>query len=195
MIVLMELVRIAASAEDNYTYALPLLKKYNLVGDFAIVTSTVGKPEYMNWQQLNDLKNIGMGISSHTFNHCYLAVNVDPKTATKGPFAKSPVNDSPNQICPNFTSGNQLNTGQIRGELLKSKQDLENKLSIKIKSLVYPFGKYNEQVISIAKELGYEIGFTVEPQDKKMLDLNKLFELPRIRINGQQTGEIVKFLE
>ena len=49
---------------DNHTYALPLLKEYNMTGTIFVVTGGVGKHcswlrehdcnQLMNWEQLND---------------------------------------------------------------------------------------------------------------------------------------------
>lgn len=181
--------------KDNYINALPLLKKYKQVGDFAIITAVIGTGDYMNWDQLKELKREGMGISSHTVNHCYLAINKNPKTGSNGPFADSPINDNENQYCPYFTFGGQLNSGQIRGELKNSKEELEKNLGIKVSSIVYPYGKYNQQVMDIAAKLGYSFGFTVEPQQNQDMDLNSPFNIPRIRMQGQQKGESVKFLD
>lgn len=186
---------------DNYVNAFPLLKKYKMVADFAIITRVTGSSPYMGLKELKDLVDAGMGISSHTAMHCYLAVNVNPKTATNGPFRDSPVVDSAKQReqgCPEFTSGIQLNTSQIYGELKNSKDFLEKNLDIKIHSIVYPYGKYNVQVIKIAQDLDYYLGFTVEPEDKSYnININEGVEalsIPRIRVFGQQTGEVGNFI-
>jgi|688.fasta_scaffold174954_3 peptidoglycan/xylan/chitin deacetylase (PgdA/CDA1 family) len=181
--------------KDNYTNALPLLKKYKQVGDFAIITAVVGTGQYMNWDEIRTLKKEGMGISSHTVNHCYLTINKNPKTGSNGPFADSPVNDKEGQTCPYFTFGGQLNTGEIRGELKNSKAELEKNLDIKISSIVYPYGKYNQQVMDITAKLGYSFGFTVEPQQNQDMNLKSPFNIPRIRMQGQQKGESLKFLD
>ena len=159
--------------KDNIEKALPVLQKYKQVGDFAIITSVVGKGGYMNWDDLKTLKKAGMGISSHTLHHCYLAVNKDSKTGPAGPFADSPVNDREGQSCPGFAQGGVLNTGQIRGELATSKAELEKNLDIKVHGIVYPYGKYNQQVIDISKNLGYTLGFTVETPISKLNNLLK----------------------
>lgn len=56
---------------DNYQNALPILKKYNLVGTFFVITSFVdeGRTGYMNWDQIEDLAIEGMEIGSHTISH------------------------------------------------------------------------------------------------------------------------------
>lgn len=54
---------------DTYTDAFPLLKKYGFTATFYIITNKVGEDNYMNWQQILDLKNAGMNIGSHTLSH------------------------------------------------------------------------------------------------------------------------------
>jgi peptidoglycan/xylan/chitin deacetylase (PgdA/CDA1 family) len=182
--------------KDNVEQALPMLQKYRMIGDFAIITGVVGTGEYMTWEDHKTLLKAGNSISSHTVNHCYLAINVNSKTGSNGPFQESPINDTPGQFCPSFLFGGQLNTGQIRGELAKSKDDLEKNLGITIHFLVYPFGKYNKQVMEIAKETGYTMAVTVEPQVDEHADLaDNAFDIHRIRMNGQQVGEIDTFLD
>jgi peptidoglycan/xylan/chitin deacetylase (PgdA/CDA1 family) len=56
---------------DNYQNALPILKKYNMVGTFFIITGFVdeGRTGYMNWDQIEDLAIEGNEIGSHTMSH------------------------------------------------------------------------------------------------------------------------------
>lgn len=66
--------KIALSFDDgyknNYTYALPLLKKYNARGTFHIINNRIGTDEiYMNEQEIKALLAAGMEIGSHTFSH------------------------------------------------------------------------------------------------------------------------------
>ena len=175
---------------DNYTNALPILVKYNLKGEFAIIVDLVGQDSYMNWDQITDLKFKGMSFASHTFKHCYLA-GIDPINTKKNGFRsylltpKNQVKESSN--CPTVNYSGVLNENQVRGELKLSKQKLEEKLSQEVISLVYPFGNYNQTVIEIAKEEGYYYAFTVEGQNKeRILDFKNNYELPRTRIFGQQ---------
>lgn len=179
--------------KDNYTKALPLLKKYNMKADFAIITGLVGSNDYMTWDEVKDLKKQGMDISSHTVHHCYLAVK---QKDTPTGFAASVVSNEENKECPEFNSGSKLNTAQIKGELKKSKQELETQLGEKVYSIVYPFGNYNEQVEAIAKELGYSFGFTVKPQNlNKEVNFDSPYSIPRTRVNGQQSGKLIGFFE
>ncbi len=180
--------------KDNISNALPIFQKHKQVGDFAIITGVVGTSEYMNWEDLKVLRDTKMGISSHTDLHCYSAVrNTDTRTKLAKPFQDSPINDKDGQQCPKFTYSGVLNTGEVRGEYKLSKEKLEANLGISIHSLVYPYGFYNQQSIDIAKEVGYDLAFTVDPEKNNQLDLSQPLKLPRIRIPGQQ-DESVKIL-
>ena len=58
--------------EDNYQYALPVLKKNLFPAIFFIVTETVEKPGFMSWEQIKEMEKSGMVFGSHTCNHIYL---------------------------------------------------------------------------------------------------------------------------
>lgn len=51
--------------------------------------------------------------------------------------------------------------------------------------LVYPFGKYNKNVVRISKQLGFEYALTLLPFH--ITDNSPHMELPRININGNVT--------
>ena len=57
--------------KNQYTYAYPILKKYNFIGTFFIITSypTDKYPAYMSWDQILSLDKSGMEIGSHTVHH------------------------------------------------------------------------------------------------------------------------------
>ncbi len=59
--------------ENNYQYALPILKAEGFTGTFFIITGLVGHNEYMDWGQVAELSKAGMEIGSHTINHPDLA--------------------------------------------------------------------------------------------------------------------------
>lgn len=66
--------KIALSFDDgyknNYTYALPLMNKYNAKGTFHIINNRIGAEEmYMNEQEIKEMLANGMEIGSHTISH------------------------------------------------------------------------------------------------------------------------------
>ncbi len=58
---------------DNYKAGWPILKKYDFVGTFFIITSTVDTSSGMTMDQLKELVKGGNSIGSHTVNHHDLA--------------------------------------------------------------------------------------------------------------------------
>jgi peptidoglycan/xylan/chitin deacetylase (PgdA/CDA1 family) len=161
---------------NNYENAFPLLQKYDMKGEFAIITGMVGLGDFMSWPQIKEMAEAGMGFSSHTQYHCYLA----PSYESISPIGQEEAN------CPDFSYGGTLDTLQIKNELLKSRQALEENLDMPVTSLVYPYGKYNPQVVDIAEEAGYRFAFTIQPSISNTLDLQNPLELTRYRVNGQQ---------
>lgn len=54
---------------DLYTKAFPILKKHKLTATFFIITDEIGKPGYLTWEQIVEMKEAGMSIESHTKTH------------------------------------------------------------------------------------------------------------------------------
>jgi len=57
---------------NNYDFAYPVLKKYGFPATFFIITTLVGKPAYMDWDQLKELEKNNITIGSHTIDHQWL---------------------------------------------------------------------------------------------------------------------------
>lgn len=56
--------------EDNYLYAFPILKKYNIIGNFMIAPGLIGKKDYMTWDQLKELARSPLvRLYNHTTHH------------------------------------------------------------------------------------------------------------------------------
>lgn len=54
---------------DQYTVAKPIMDKYNFKGVFFVMTVSIGRPRYMNKEQIKDLADNGHTIGSHTWDH------------------------------------------------------------------------------------------------------------------------------
>lgn len=114
--------------EDNYTQALPILKKLNVPATIFIATDFVGKTytnasgytfRFMNWDQIKDTQRSSLvDVQSHTHRHPILT---------------------------------ELNDNDIERELVESKVLLETNLGTTVKYLAYPKGKFNDRVKEIAK--------------------------------------------
>ena len=59
--------------QNNYQYAYPVLKKYNIPATMFVVINWVGKPGFMNWEEIKDMSDSGIvAIGSHTKVHFWL---------------------------------------------------------------------------------------------------------------------------
>jgi peptidoglycan/xylan/chitin deacetylase (PgdA/CDA1 family) len=58
--------------EDSFSAALPLLRQHGFTATFYIVPNFVGRPGYMDWEQVRAMHTAGMEIGSHTMNHADL---------------------------------------------------------------------------------------------------------------------------
>lgn len=59
--------------EDFYTYAFPILKKYNMKATVYIIVNFIGKKGFLSDREIKTLLASGLiEIGSHTFDHAYL---------------------------------------------------------------------------------------------------------------------------
>ena len=70
---------------DNDTYALPILKKYNLKANLMLATGLVGSnPDMLTWNQVQDMKNSGLYyFTNHTWSHYAIANGPQSKIETE----------------------------------------------------------------------------------------------------------------
>jgi peptidoglycan/xylan/chitin deacetylase (PgdA/CDA1 family) len=109
--------------ESQYSYALPLLKKYGFTATFYIWVVVVGMKHHMTWDEVKELDAAGMQIGCHTLTHPYLQ--------------------------------RIRNDDTLRREIIGAKQKLEQHIGKPVTSFAYPFGQYNERVVSIVREAGF----------------------------------------
>jgi peptidoglycan/xylan/chitin deacetylase (PgdA/CDA1 family) len=132
---------------DFYTNVFPLLEKYKVKSNLAVITGLIGG-EHMTWAQLKEVASKGVEIANHTRSHFDLAT---------------------------------ASAEQVREDLSAAQNELDAQLGKASRFLVFPSGKYTEETISIAKELGFlgalttDYGFEISTQ--------YYYEIPRIRIS------------
>jgi peptidoglycan/xylan/chitin deacetylase (PgdA/CDA1 family) len=167
---------------DNYVYMYPLLKKFNMKAMIFIATDfiedvdverdkfvplshndawslsfTKRRSEVMcTWNEIMEMEESGLvDIQSHGATHMVW------EYIEKGKYA------------------------EVREDLAVSRKALEERLSKKILHLAWPKGGYNEKVIGIARELGYEALYTTERGCNTEKDLKALNRLPVKSRNGK----------
>lgn len=126
---------------SGYTTAWPILKKYDYPFTMYIYTDYVkGGPrsggQSMTWEQLAEMRDAGVDIGSHTISHSAL-------NAKKG-------------------KSDEAYKEWLKAEIAGSKEAIESKLGIGVKTIAYPYGLHNETVRQAVIDAGYEAGFSVE---------------------------------
>jgi peptidoglycan/xylan/chitin deacetylase (PgdA/CDA1 family) len=59
--------------DNNYKYAYPVLKKYNLPAAIFVIVNKVDTPGYLTWAQIKEMSDSGIiSIGSHTMAHLWL---------------------------------------------------------------------------------------------------------------------------
>jgi peptidoglycan/xylan/chitin deacetylase (PgdA/CDA1 family) len=141
------------SAHDN---AWPILKKFDYPFTLFIYINYVNSGgKSMSWDQLGEMRDAGVDIECHTYSHSDLkrpGLLVDKRTA--------------DMVRKDIAALGQ--DGWLRKEVVESKQVLEKQLGIKVNAFAYPFGIYNEKVLAMVKEAGYEAAFTVYGQQLRL---------------------------
>ncbi len=122
----------------NCTYhkAWPILTEFGYPFTFYVYTNYISAGgRSITWEQLEELKNAGVHIGSHSISH-------------------------DNMARPRHAKGVPYDTW-LWDELKKSKDTIEEKLGIPITTFAYPYGVKSPQVMQKGIEAGYEALFTV----------------------------------
>jgi peptidoglycan/xylan/chitin deacetylase (PgdA/CDA1 family) len=159
---------------DNYTDALPILRKYHDVAEFNIISAyvgiSVGINSYMTWSQLKGLVADGMEIGSHTVDHQDLGT---------------------------------LTTDKVRFELRDSRHLLQQKLGVPVQFLAYPSGEpfdhgsleTQQRILGLVPQYGYVGALLDGPLTSARHDTRLPFQLWRIRVaGGEGIGEFAALL-
>jgi peptidoglycan/xylan/chitin deacetylase (PgdA/CDA1 family) len=147
--------------ESLYLNAFPILKKYGIRAVIYIVAGSIGAKNIV-WE-MNENKD---------------PLNILSKEQML--VMKTYGIEFGSHLC-NHIHLPELTVDNIKYELNESKKILENEFEIKVYSVAYPFGSYNNDVLTLAKEAGYNFGVTTKIGNNLMTNN---FELFRISVKG-----------
>lgn len=121
-----------------YDIAYPILKKYGFTATLFIYTDFVGAcRNAVTWNQLSEMKADGFEVGGHTMSHCDLTKQKEGEDL-------------------------QAYMARIERELRVSKQIIDKKLGQDTISLAFPYGSYDQRVLSLCKRQGYKIAVSVK---------------------------------
>jgi peptidoglycan/xylan/chitin deacetylase (PgdA/CDA1 family) len=84
----------------------------------------------------------------------------------------------------------RLSDEDVRSELERSKNEIEGRLGAVVRTVSYPFGRYDPGVIRAVRDAGYEAGFSLYPSHS-----NSTFDPCAIRRNGVYIIDPVRLIE
>ncbi len=153
---------VVITADDGWrefhTFALPVLKEHGFPFTMYIYTNFLDNGgRTLSHQQVVDMIEAGGEIGCHSVSHELMT--------KRGSFNSDEAYDE-----------------WLRNELETSKKILEDKFEVPIRTFAYPFGGYNQRIIELAMEAGYEGAVTVNGA-KAGYD-SPMFELPRYIVHG-----------
>ncbi len=158
---------VSITADDGhrsvYEMMWPIILEARLPVTLFIYPSAISNASYaMTWEQLREMLHSGLvGIGSHTFWH----PNFRNEERRLSPKAYRPF---------------------VKFQMERSKKELEQRLSIPIRYLAWPFGIYDDYLIRTAQEAGYTAAFTIER--RLVAPADRLMALPRFLMTDADTG-------
>lgn len=145
---------------DVYTYAYPILQKYNFKSNFYIISDSIGGDVYVTQEMVKEMSDSGLvEIGSHTVSH------------------------------PTLSS---LDSTSIEYELKTSKETLEKITGKEVKSIAYPSGGYNQDVLDIVPKY-YEYGISTDWGKEVSTNINR-YNLKRLYVYREYNLEQFKGL-
>ena len=146
-----------------YTDMLLLVRKYRYPVTLFIYPSAISNASYaMTWDQLRELKKTGLfDVQSHGYWH------------------------------PNFKiEKKRLNSADyekfVDTQLAKSRKTLEKKVGGPVDIIGWPFGIFDDYLISRAEKAGYVAGFSIEAHPVRATD--GVMKLPRYLLTNANKG-------
>ncbi len=125
--------------KDTHTLAMPVLKEFDFPFTAFLYQKYVGVGgRSLTHSQIRELIGAGGTISSHSVSHMNMAKPVGRTAEEKIAWIKAELRDSYEFLVQNFSEG-------------------------AIKTFAFPFGIYDDQILTLAREFEYEACFTVSP--------------------------------
>lgn len=161
---------------SNYKYAYPVLKALDMkatifvIADMCQVRKCYSPP--LGWDKVEEMHKSGLiSFGSHTFNMHKHSLDSQKKGESLEEYKE-----------------------RLRNDLEKSKNLIEAHTGTESIAISYPRGKYNETVLQVVEELGFELGFSTK-EGIAGYDSDPL-QLERINVPHKTSGqELIEKIE
>ncbi len=125
--------------EEQFSIAKPEMDKYGFKGVYFLMTISIGRPRYMNKEQIKQLADEGHAIASHTWDH-HRVDRYKYENTIEERGVKKVVNDYEQQLG-------------------KTKKTIEAITGKPVQDFAYPFGIWSPEAIPEIKKQGYRMAF------------------------------------
>lgn len=165
---------------SNYEYAFPIMKELGLRGSVYpnVERNDTEQDWFLTWEQMEEMQRSGViNIQTHSYDqHHHIEGKDGEKEAVY--ITKKPAEDKDKY------------RERIRADLKLATNRLEEELGHEVHSFAFPFGRYNDTLIDVAKDKGYDLFITTNYNVNTIDDLDdKLFH--RMNVPNGYTGEIL----
>lgn len=143
---------------DNLIYAFPILDRYHLHATVFLITDWTAKAS-ANWQ------GIPTSIPSHEQSKTLVQTGQEHRVVLTWEHVQNMADSCLIDFyshTKSHLSCDELSDSQLVEELGESKKAIEGRLARPCPYLCWPYGRYSERTVSIAKETGYKALFTID---------------------------------
>lgn len=163
--------------ESFYTYAYPLLKKYQAPASNFLIVNAIDNPEYkgipkVTWEQVELMHRNGIEFFSHTYDsHKYAKTDSTSTEETAMLAGRIYLKDQQRQ------ETEEEYKQRITKDLKQANDILQQKLGIQNHVLAFPFGGFSKTLLDLCGQLGMDVTLTVK------MGLNKPGQTNGFRLN------------